>query len=59
MALRLICEKYTPDSMPFFETAAAKSMKITGIVRVDIDEITGKRKKYDKDGKEMKWGRMV
>ena len=26
--------------------------------KISIDEITGKRKKYDKDGVEMKYGRM-
>jgi nitroimidazol reductase NimA-like FMN-containing flavoprotein (pyridoxamine 5'-phosphate oxidase superfamily) len=57
-ALRLISEKFTPDSMPFFESAAESGLKLASIVRIDIERITGKRKKYGKDGKEMKWGRM-
>lgn len=57
-ALRLISEKFAPESMPFFEQAAEKALNITCIVRIDIKEITGKRKKYDTKGVEMKWGRI-
>ena len=57
-ALRLISERYTPDNMPAFDEAIQKSLEITGIWKIHIDEISGKRKKLDKDGEEMKFGRM-
>ena len=57
-ALRLICERYTPDHMPAFDEAVKQSLDNTGIWKIHIDEIGGKRKKLDNDGKEMKYGRM-
>lgn len=57
-ALQLICQKYTPDKMDLFDMAAKSSMNHTNIYRITIDEITAKRKKYDSEGVEMKWGRM-
>lgn len=57
-ALRLICEKYTPLNLGSFEDAIARSLDRTAIWRISIDELTGKRKKYDKSGEEMKFGRM-
>ena len=57
-ALRLICERYTPDDMPAFDEAVRRSLDLTGIWKIHIDGISGKRKKLDKDGKEMKYGRM-
>lgn len=44
-ALRLICERHTPANMAAFDRAIEKSLKITSIWRIDIEEITGKRKK--------------
>lgn len=58
VALRLICEKYTPTKMPYFDLAVKSGLKRTNIYRIDIDSITAKRKKYDSSGEEMKWGRM-
>lgn len=57
-ALRLICEKYTPLNLGSFEDAIARSLDRTAIWKISIDELTGKRKKYDKSGEEMKFGRM-
>ena len=57
-ALELICRRYTPDNMANFDHAIRKSLDITAIWKIRIDEISGKRKKLDKDGKEMKFGRM-
>ena len=57
-ALRLICEKYTPDNMENFEDAIAKSLDRTAVWKIRIENLTGKRKKYDKSGEEMKFGRM-
>ena len=57
-ALRLICQRHTPANMDAFDRAIEKSLSITSIWKIHIEEITGKRKKYDKDGVEMKYGRM-
>ncbi len=56
-ALEVICLKYTPDKMALFDMAATSGMKHTNIYSIAIDRITAKRKKYDDEGKEMKWGR--
>lgn len=58
LGLRLICEKYVPENMPYFNAAINASLDITCVIRIDIEKVTGKRKKSDKDGVEMKWGRM-
>ena len=57
-ALRLICQRHTPANMEQFDAAIEKSLARTGVWKIDIAEITGKRKKYDSSGKEMKFGRM-
>lgn len=56
-ALKLLCERHTPTNMSGFNTAIEKSLFRTAVWRIDIAEITGKRKKYDKNGSEMKFGR--
>jgi len=58
LGLKLISEKYVPGNMPFFNAAIEASLDRTCVIRVDIEKITGKRKKFDKNGEEMKWGRM-
>lgn len=58
-AMKLICEKYTPSKMQYFDMAIKAGLNKTNVYRVDIEEITGKRKKYDRAGKEMKWERMI
>ena len=57
-ALRLISERYTPDNMPAFDEAVKKSLDVTGVWKIHIDEISGKHKKLDKDGKEINYGKM-
>lgn len=57
-ALRLLCMRHTPSNMHEFDNAISKSLDRTGIWKIEIKSITGKRKKYDKNGKEMKFGRM-
>lgn len=57
-ALRLICEKYTPANMENFEEAISRSIDRTAVWKIRIENLTGKRKKYDKSGEEMKFGRM-
>ena len=58
MALKVLCQRYTPSNMGEFDNAIKMSLDRTAIFKISIDEITGKRKKYDKNGEEMKFGRM-
>ena len=44
--------------MDHFQDAIDRSLGRTAVIRVDITKVTGKRKKYDASGVEMKWGRM-
>lgn len=56
--LRVICQKLVPGKMAYFEAAAQGALAITAIYRIDIEEITAKRKKFDANGEEMKFQRM-
>ena len=56
--LKLLCKKYTPNNMEFFDDTVKIVLKITSIIRIDIEDASGKRKKYDKEGRKMKWDRM-
>ena len=58
-AMRLICEKYTPSKMKYFDTAIDAGLKRTNVYKVKIESLSAKRKKYDDEGVEMKWGRIV
>ena len=51
-AMRLICEKYTPDKMNYFDTAIDAGLGRTNVYRVEIESISAKRKKYDDEGAE-------
>lgn len=57
-AIKLLCEKYTPAKMDFFNLAIESGLQIINMYKIEIDEIKAKRKKYDVQGEEMKWGRM-
>lgn len=57
-AMKLICKKYTPTKMKYFDLAISAGLNRTNVYKIEIEEITGKRKKYDAKGKEMKWARM-
>ena len=58
-ALRAICQRFLPHHMDAFDAAIARSLERTAVVRITLTEPpTGKRKQYDKQGEEMKWGRM-
>ena len=57
-AMRLICEKYTPSKMDYFDRAITAGLSRTNVYRVEMVEVWGKRKKYDEGGVEMKYGRM-
>ena len=56
--LKVICEKYVPGKMAYFEAAAGSALSITTVYRVEIEDITAKRKKFDSLGEEMKFQRM-
>ena len=58
LALRLLCQRHSPSNMHEFDAAIARSLARTGVWKINIKDITGKRKKYDKNGEEMKFGRM-
>lgn len=58
-ALRLLCERHTPTNMSEFDSEIAKNLARTAVWKIEIENITGKRMKYDKNGKEMKFGRMT
>lgn len=57
-ALRMICQKFVPDKIAYFDAALAGALPITMVYRIEIEEITAKRKKFDADGKELKFQRM-
>lgn len=57
-ALRLLCQRHTPNNMESFDLEVARSLEATGVWKIRVDEMTGKRKRYDAQGKEMKFGRM-
>lgn len=56
--LELICKKYTPDKMAYFDLAIQAGLARVRVYRIRIEDLTAKRKKYDQRGREMKWGRM-
>lgn len=57
-ALKALCQRHTPTNMHNFDREVNISLPRTGVWKIRIHEITGKRKKYDKNGEEMKFGRM-
>lgn len=44
-ALRILCQRHTPDNMAAFDRAIAASLKRTGIWKITVEEITGKAKR--------------
>ncbi len=58
-ALRAISQRFLPHHMDAFDDAISRSLERTAVVRITLTEPpVGKRKQYDKEGEEMKWGRM-
>ena len=43
-ALRALCRKLTPDRMDGFDAAVSKSLKVTSVWRISMEEVTGKAK---------------
>ncbi len=58
-ALRTISMKYVPDRMEYFPAAAQFGAPLTAVFAIRMDALTAKRKKYDAQGKEMKFQRMT
>lgn len=57
--LRLISERFLPQHMDAFDQSIGQSLSRTAVVRITLTASpTGKRKQYDKNGDEMKYGRM-
>ena len=58
-ALRIISERFLPQHMNTFNEAVNRSLHRTAVVHITLTSVpTGKRKQYDKNGEEMKYGRM-
>lgn len=58
-ALRIISQRFLPKHMDAFDEAVQRSLHRTEVVRITLLSLpTGKRKQYDKNGDEMKYGRM-
>lgn len=58
-ALRAICQRFLSKHMDAFDEAVQRSLHRTAVVRIRLSAPpTGKRKQYDKEGEEMKFGRM-
>ena len=52
-AMRLLCLRYAGDNMDSFEEALERSLSRTAIWKIAIEDISGKRKKYGPNGKEL------
>ena len=57
-ALRLLCQRHVPSHMDKFDEEMAASLRRTGVWRVSLADVTAKRKKYGKDGVELKFGKV-
>ena len=58
-ALRAICQRFLPQHMDAFDDAIERSLERTAVVKITLTATpTGKRKQYDKQGEELKYGRM-
>jgi len=57
-ALRAICERFLPNHMPAFDASIERSLGRTAVVKITLTEPpVGKRKQYDAQGEELKYGR--
>ncbi len=53
-ALRLICQKYTPDKMKYFKHSINSSFNVTSVYKISINNISSKRKKFGPNRQEIK-----
>ncbi len=57
--LKAVSERYLPGHMDAFDAAVERSLSRTAVYRITLSEpAVGKRKQYDANGDEMKYGRM-
>jgi nitroimidazol reductase NimA-like FMN-containing flavoprotein (pyridoxamine 5'-phosphate oxidase superfamily) len=57
--LKAISERFLPNHMDAFDAAVERSLSHTAVYRITLTEpAVGKRKQYDANGDEMKYGRM-
>ncbi len=54
-AMKLLCLRHASTHMEGFEAAIENSLRRTSVWKVEVEEITGKRKRFDADGKEIKF----
>ncbi len=58
-AMKTICERFLPNHMAAFNSSIERSLQRTAVYKITLtSEPTGKRKQYDKNGDELKYGRM-
>ena len=57
-ALKLIVNKYTPELEDLADEFMVNSLERTSIYKITIEGLSGKRKKFDVNGEEMKFGRI-
>jgi hypothetical protein len=57
--LKAVSERFLPNHMDAFDEAVERSLSHTSVYRITLTEPpVGKRKQYDANGDEMKYGRM-
>jgi hypothetical protein len=60
LGLKAISKRFLPHHMDAFDAAVERSLSRTAVYRITLTEPpVGKRKQYDANGDEMKYGRMV
>jgi hypothetical protein len=59
LGLEAISKRFLPNHMDAFDDAIARSLSRTAVYRITLTEPpVGKRKQYDANGDDMKYGRM-
>ena len=57
--MRVICKRFLPSHMDAFDSAVSRSIARTEVIRITLTEPpVGKRKQYDANGDELKYGRI-
>lgn len=55
LALKALCEKYTPSKMSYFDAAMEGSLALTAVFKISMEELTAKRKLVVKEGRNLKF----
>lgn len=55
LALKLLCERFTPRYAPYCEKVIESSLNLVDIYKVTIQQLTAKRKAFGAQGQELKW----